>query len=224
MLAGLAAAAMAVVPAGAQAAPGHTTSLAPAAGRAAAAAESTTIFTVTGTALPGRINAFTGPSGRLTLVSPEGIVEPDGPSPLCTQDSATQVSCEPGYVDVIAGDLKAGADIFTAAPSLTTAIGADLIETDTPLTGGAGRDRINGGSGRDLLEGGGGPDVLVGAGLSDVLRGGAGKDDLRGGGAPDALFGGGGADRLHGGRGRDQCDGGGGRDRGISCTGSKQIP
>lgn len=224
MLAGLAVAVTAVAPAGAQAAPGHTTSLGRAGGTSAAAAESTTIFTVTGTALPGRINAFSGPSGRLTLVSPEGIVEPDGPSPQCTQDSATQVSCEPGYVDVIAGDLKAGADIFTAAPSLTTGIGADLIGPDRPLTGGAGRDRINGGSGRDLLEGGAGGDVLIGAGLSDVLRGGAGKDDLRGGGAPDALFGGGGADRLHGGRGRDQCDGGGGRDQGISCTGSKQIP
>ncbi|MGZ5330213.1 MAG: calcium-binding protein [Solirubrobacterales bacterium] len=226
MLAGMAAIAIAL-PGGATGspgAPGHTTSLARATGGGAVAAESLTVFTIAGTPAPGRINAFAGPSGRLTLVSPEGIVEPDGPSTQCIQDSATQVSCEPGYVDVIAGDLLGGADVFTAAPSLATGIGIDLVGPDRPLSGGPGRDQINGGSGADLLEGGAGPDVLFGAGLTDVLRGGAGKDELRGGGAPDALLGGGGNDRLDGGGGRDSCNGGGGVDRGFSCTASRKIP
>jgi hypothetical protein len=218
-------AALAIAAPGAHAAPGHTSSLSAALAPGwATTAEPTTIFTVAGTPSPGRMNAFLGPEGRLTLVSPEGIVEPDGPNPQCTQDSATQVSCEPGYVDVITGDLRGGADIFTAAPSLTVGIGIDLVGVDRPLTGGRGRDQVNGGSASDLLEGGPGADVLIGAGLTDVLRGGSGRDDLRGGGAPDLLLGGAGPDRLNGGGGRDQCNGGGDVDRATSCTVAKKVP
>ena len=218
--------ALAAAAAPAQAAPGHTSSLAAAVapGWASSSAETKTIFNLTGTNFPGRVNAFVGPSGRLTVVSPEGIVEPDGPSPQCTQDSATQVSCEPGYVDVLAGDLRGGADVFTAAPSLSVGIGIDLVGPDRPLSGGAGRDQITGGSGNDLIEGGAGADVLVGAGLTDVLRGGAGSDVLRGGGAPDLLLGGRGPDTLNGGGGRDGCNGGPARDRASSCTVLKGIP
>jgi hypothetical protein len=203
---------------------GHSSSLTSAHPGGALASDSFTIFTLTGTAKPGRISAYVGPSGRLTVVSPEGITEPDGPAPECTQDSPTQVSCLPGFIDIVAGDLKGGADTFTAAPSLPTGIGADLVGADSPLRGGGGKDRISGGLGNDLLEGGAGADTLLSTGGSDVLRGGVGPDNLMGGGAPDALFGGGGTDRLHGGAARDLCNGGGGVDTGISCDNAKKIP
>jgi Ca2+-binding RTX toxin-like protein len=218
--------AMASLPAAAAAA-GHTTWLGtghPGLADGATTADSFTIFTVTGTASPGRISVYVGPSGRLTLVSPEGIAEPDGDAPECTQDTPTQVSCLPGFIDVVAGDLKAGADTFIAAPTIPTMIGADLVGPDSPLSGGGGRDRITGGLGNDLLDGGAGPDFLSGGGGSDVLRGGFGRDNLMGGAAPDALFGGSGADKLNGGAARDLCNGGGGPDLGISCDNAKKIP
>jgi hypothetical protein len=225
LLAALAVSALAAAPVAEASAAPSTSSLARVhPGLSAVTAAPLTIFTISGTDAPQRVNAFAGPSGRLTLVSPEGIVEPDGESPQCTQDSATQVSCEPGYVDVIDGNLRNGADIFTAAPSLAISIGVDLVGPDRRLTGGPGRDQVNGGAGRDLIEGGGGPDVLNAGGRTDVVRGGAGRDELRGGGAPDALFGGGGPDHLDGGGGRDLCNGGGGIDRGTSCTAWKKIP
>ena len=190
----------------------------------AIAAESLTIFTIDGTAFPGRINAFISTTARLTLVSPEGINAPASPGGECTQDSPTQVSCLGGFVDVIAGDLKGGADTFTAATLLPAQIGASLVGADNPLRGGSGRDRLVGGAGTDFIEGGGGPDALVGTGSADLLRGGAGRDALSGGEAADALFGGGGPDVLNGGPGRDLCSGGGGRDRASDCTGLKKIP
>jgi Ca2+-binding RTX toxin-like protein len=202
----------------------HTTALSQGQRPGAQAADSLTIFTIDGTAFPGRINAFIAPTGRLTLLSPEGINAPASPNGECAQDSPTQVSCIPGFVDVLAGDLKGGADTFTTAASLTTLVGATLVGPDSPLAGGSGRDRIIGGASSDLIEGGGGPDSLSGNGSSDLLRGGSGKDELSGGPFADALFGGGGSDDLDGGEGRDLCSGGGGRDRATDCTGVKKIP
>lgn len=198
-----------------------TTSLATAkVGGAAAAAESLTVFTIDGTAFPTRISAFLGTTGRLTLVSPEGITAPVSANGECTQDSATQISCLGGFVDAIVGDLKGGADTFTAAPALSIPLGL----SDRPMRGGSGRDGLTGGAGGDFLEGGGGPDSISGNGATDLLRGGSGKDDVSGGEAADAIYGGGGADLLDGGPGRDLCSGGGGRDRAIDCTGVRKVP
>lgn len=188
-------------------------------------AASQTVFTIDGRPYPVRISAFIGPEGRLTLVSPEGITAPYSPRSECTQDGPTQVSCQPLLVQIIAGDLRGGADTFTAAPTLDVQVGADLAGApDRPLSGGPGRDRITGGAANDLILGGAGPDFLSGLGSSDVIRGGGGKDTVLGGIAPDALFGGGGPDLLDGGPGRDLCNGGGGRDKGVSCTARKKIP
>jgi hypothetical protein len=204
--------------------PGTTTSLARAKHSGASTADTLRIFTITGTSLAVRINSFIGPGGRLTLVSPEGITEPDGANPECTQDGPTQVSCVPGFIGAIAGDLKGGPDTFTAAPTLTVSIGIALQGVDYPLSGGAGRDDLSGGAVGDLIEGGAGPDSLLGNGLSDLIRGGPGRDGIGGGTGSDALFGGGGADRLDGGPARDLCNGGGGSDIGLSCLASKKIP
>ena len=198
-----------------------TTSLSKAkAGGATAAAESLTVFTIDGTAFPTRISAFLGTTGRLTLVSPEGITAPTSANGECTQDSATEISCLGGFVDAIVGDLKGGADTFTAAPTLPVPLGL----SDRPLRGGSGRDGLTGGAGGDFLEGGGGRDTISGNGATDLLRGGSGKDILSGGELADAIYGGGGADVLNGGPGRDLCSGGGGRDRATDCTGVKKVP
>jgi Ca2+-binding RTX toxin-like protein len=216
---------LAIAPAArADAGAGGSTSLTTGQPPGARAADTLRIFTITGTSLAARINAFIGPSGRLTVVSPEGITEPDGANPECTQDGPTQVSCLPGFIGAIAGDLKDGPDTFTAAPTLTVSIGIELAGVDHPLSGGAGRDNLSGGGFDDLLEGGAGVDSLLGNGRSDLLRGGPGRDSLGGGLGGDALYGGGGLDRLDGGAGRDLCNGGGGADIGLSCLVSKKIP
>jgi Ca2+-binding RTX toxin-like protein len=221
----LCALALAIAPvAHADAGAGSTTALTTGQPPAARAADTLKIFTITGTSLAARINAFTGPGGRLTVVSPEGITEPDGANPECTQDGPTQVSCMPGYIGAIAGDLKDGSDTFTAAPTLDVSIGIVLAGVDNPLSGGGGRDSLSGGPLNDLIDGGAGPDTLLGNGLSDLLRGGPSRDSLVGGTGPDALYGGGGPDRLDGGPARDLCNGGGGADIGLSCLVSKKIP
>ena len=189
-------------------------------GGATAAAESLTVFTIDGTAFPTRISAYLGITGRLTLVSPEGITAPVSANGECVQDSTTQISCLSGLVDAIVGDLKGGADTFTAAPTLTVPLGL----SDRPLRGGSGRDGLTGGAGGDFFEGGGGPDSISGNGATDLLRGGSGKDDLSGGEFADAIYGGGGADVLNGGPGRDLCSGGSGRDRATDCTSVKKVP
>lgn len=223
LLAAVASIGLSAGPAAAEPRPGSRTAVESPFG-AARAAGPLRIFTITGTSLAARINVFTGPSGRLTVVSPEGITEPDGAAPECTQDGPTQVSCLPGFIGAIAGDLKDGPDTFTAAPTLTVSIGVVLAGADRPLSGGAGRDTLTGGDAGDLIEGGAGPDSLLGNGLSDVLRGGPSRDRIAGGMGTDALYGGGGPDRLDGGPARDLCNGGGGADVGISCLTSKKIP
>jgi hypothetical protein len=179
-----------------------------------------------------RINVFVAPSGRLTLVAPEGLADPDGPAgSSCTLDNAqpgqttaTQISCAPGWVQLIVGDLGGGNDTLTAAPDLTILIGSVLDGVRRPVSGGLGQDRIVGGTLGDLLDGGAGDDSLIGNQGEDLLTGGAAKDKLIGGGARDALFGGGGPDKLNGGPARDFCNGGPGIDLGLSCNILQSIP
>ena len=190
----------------------------------AGAAANTTIFVLTGTPSANTINAFGDSTGRLVVTSPEGIVEPDGPAPECVQDSPTQVSCMPGFIGALAGDLGAGNDTFSAQKSLRTLIGISLVSQERPLSGGLGNDRISGGLGGDLIRGGPGNDALLGFGGGDLIDGGTGRDRVSGGGASDILLGGPGRDKLHGGSGRDLCNGGGGFDTSESCNVTRKIP
>jgi hypothetical protein len=190
----------------------------------AVAADAPIVFTIEGTQFPGRITAVLGPAGRLTLVSPEGIMAPTTPMGECTQDTAAQISCLPGYVDVIVGDLKGGADTFTAGSEVQVLVGNSAPGLESPLLGGAGSDRITGGALTDNIDGGAGADVITGNDSSDLLRGGPGPDEVFGTFGTDALFGDGGADALNGGPGRDLCVGGGGKDGAADCFVLKKVP
>src|SRR5215208_3226399 len=59
-----------------------------------------------------RISASIGSNGRLVLTAPEGLGDPDGSGENCALDnaetgetSAPEVSCAPGYIGAIVGDL-----------------------------------------------------------------------------------------------------------------------
>jgi Ca2+-binding RTX toxin-like protein len=160
-----------------------------------------------------RISAYTGPDGRLVLTAPEGLGDPDGSGVNCKLDnakngetSATEVSCAPGYIGAVVGDLGGGSDTFDADAGLTVMVGGVIDGQARPLFGGPGRDRLIGGAQPDLLIGGGGPDSVVG---------GPGNDVVVGGGGPDKLI---------GGSGRDTCRGGGGTDTVKSCELTRGIP
>ncbi len=222
-LCALAAAALAAAPAAHGRA--TTTALTTVAPDGARVAANLDVFTLAGAPQPNRISAHIDATGRLVLMSPEGIIAPSSPGNECRQEGSSQVSCAPGFVDAIAGDLGAGPDSFSADPALTVAIGLNLPgSSDRPLLGADGRDRIVGGAADDLILGGLGADSLSGEEGTDILRGEAGADDVFGGGAPDIVSGGSGPDRLNGGSGRDRCGGGGGRDRAVSCAESSGIP
>jgi Ca2+-binding RTX toxin-like protein len=204
---------------------GLTSSLETAApARGAHASADTTIFLVRGTPAMNTIIVTGDPTGRLVISSPEGIVEPDGDKPECVQDSPTQVSCMPGFIGAIAGDLGGGSDRFSAQSTLPTLIGISLVSEERPLAGGAGNDVVSGGLGGDLITGGSGRDALAGFGGGDLVRGDAGRDTVSGGGAADNLLGGSGPDKIHGGAGRDLCNGGGGTDAAKSCSATRKIP
>jgi Ca2+-binding RTX toxin-like protein len=190
----------------------------------ASAAANTTIFVLAGTPNANTISASGDSTGRLVITSPDGIVEPDGPAPECSQDSPTQVSCMPGFIGALAGDLGAGNDTFTAQTSLPTLIGISLVSQERPMSGGLGNDRIAAGLGGDLILGGPGNDALLGFGGGDLINGETGRDTVSGGGAPDDLLGGAGPDRLHGGSARDLCNGGGGVDTAKSCNVTRRVP
>ena len=198
--------------------------------RAAAPVNILTINDLRG--VDNRITVFVAPNGRLTLIAPEGLADPDGPSGTnCTLDNAqaganmaTQMSCAPGYVQVIVGELAAGKDTFSGSPDLTIPIGSVVDGQRRPLSGGIGSDRIVSGTADDLLDGGAGPDSLVANQGEDRLRGGGGKDKLSGGPGGDSLFGGGGADKLIGGPARDLCHGGARRDRAKACEILQAVP
>jgi RTX calcium-binding nonapeptide repeat (4 copies) len=182
-------------------------------------------------AIDNRISVFMGPTGRLVLTAPEGLSDPDGAAANCAldnapagQSSAQQVSCAPGYIQVIVGDLGAGDDTLVADPSLPVQVGGVIDGFRRSMSGGEGGDRVVGGAADDLIDGGPGRDSLVGNLGQDLLGGGAGADNLLGGANRDVLRGGGGPDKLAGGRGKDLCAGGRGRDRGKSCELVKSVP
>ena len=212
-------------PAGAAARPGLADAVWTVHGSGASAASALNVLTLNDQRhIDNRISAFTEPTGRLVLTAPEGLGDPDGSGPNCRLDNAksgdqtaTQVSCAPGYIGAIVGDLSAGNDTFEGDPFLTVMVGAVIDGQRRPLSGGPGRDREVGGAGPDLLDGGGGPDSLVGGGADDVLTGGPGPDSLAGGLGNDQLFGGAGPDKLSGGAGKDNCHGQAGADSIKSC-------
>jgi hypothetical protein len=167
-----------------------------------------------GMGVDNRISAFTDPTGRLVLTAPEGLGDPDRSGTNCALDNAkpgeetaTEVSCAPGYIVGIVGDLGRGNDIFDADPSLEIPVGVASVNGEPrPLSGGPGRDRLVAGTADDFLIGGPGP---------DTLSGGAGAD---------SLFGFAGPDRLSGGSGEDTCRGGADLDTGKRCELSRGIP
>jgi Ca2+-binding RTX toxin-like protein len=175
------------------------------AGGAAVYAASLNTLTITGKPVDGRINVFIGVTGRLTILSPEGVNSPAGVT-QCTQDSPTQVSCDPGFIGAITAALLEGNDTFKASPGLPVIFGVVVNGRKQPLDGGPGRDRIVGAAGPDHLVGGSGPDNITGNGNGDLLEGNSGRDKLKGG------------------AGKDFCNGGSGSDIGKSCTATKRIP
>jgi hypothetical protein len=205
---------------------GATAAVLSAGGSGARSAATTNVLTLNAPDVNNRISAFTDFStGRLVLTSPEGFNNPPPtPDMQCVQDSPTQISCEPGYIGVILGDLGGGDDTFAATGVIGVRIGDLSGGQRRPLSGGLGRDRIVGGSSADVIDGGTGDDSLVGAGDEDRASGGSGKDKLKGGGAQDALYGGGGPDKLDGGPRKDGCVGGGGRDSAKNCEFLKSVP
>jgi Ca2+-binding RTX toxin-like protein len=210
-----------------------STSLERAEGRGARAAVPVNLLTINDLrGVDNRITVWVAPSGRLTLVAPEGLADPDGPNGAnCTLDNApsgatmsTQISCAPSFVQVIVGELGGGNDTFSVAPDLTLPIGAVIDGSRRPLSGGIGDDRIVSGTAGDLLDGGVGLDTLLGGRGEDLLGGGGGRDKLAGGSASDGLFGGGSPDKLAGGGGRDLCNGGNGKDKGKACEIFQSVP
>jgi hypothetical protein len=222
----------AIVPAGASARPAVTAAVWTIHGHGASSSSSMNVMTVNDLrGIDNRISLFTGPTGRTVLTAPEGLGDPDGSGSACTLDNAKpnestaqQVSCAPGYIGAIVGDLDRGSDTFDADPTFPVMIGALIDGQVRPLEGGPGRDRLVGGAVADLLKGDGGSDSLAGGGGQDRLIGGPGADNLSGGGANDWLLGGGGPDKLSGGGGRDVCKGSGGFDHAKSCETSRGIP
>src|SRR4051812_21295844 len=113
-------------PAAASAEPGAVASVWTVHGRGANASAAVNLLTVNDTrGIDNRITAFIGPSLRLTLTAPEGLGDPDGNGANCSLDnakpgesSAQQVSCAPGYIGAIVGDLGGGGDTFDADPRL----------------------------------------------------------------------------------------------------------
>jgi hypothetical protein len=211
----LATLAVAIAPSGASAGqPGVTVSVWTVYPRAASAAASVNVLTINDQrGIDNRISAFIGPTGRLVLTAPEGLGDPDGDGTNCDLDnakpgeaSAQQVSCAPGYIGAMVGDLGAGNDIFDADPQLAVHLGAVIDGQRRPMQGGPGNDRLVGGAA---------PDLLVGGPGADILKGGPGND---------VLLGQGGSDRLNGGSGRDACKGGSGIDRAKNCEIARGIP
>jgi Ca2+-binding RTX toxin-like protein len=165
------------------------------------------------------ITVFTDQAtGRLTLVSPEGFNNPPSTSAgECTQDSPTQVSCAPGVIGALVGNLGAGNDTLIADESLQIFVGLGFVGDFRPMDGGPGNDHIFGAAVRDTLTGNNGRDTLLTRGGADLAFANAGNDRLGGGAGRDELSGAGGTDKLNGGAARDICKGGRGRDSFKAC-------
>jgi RTX calcium-binding nonapeptide repeat (4 copies) len=234
LLGGLAllAAVTAIVPAAASARPGVAAAVRAVHGQGATSSASMNVLTVNDfRGIDNRISVFTGSTGRLVLTAPEGLGDPDGGGAACALDNAKpgestaqEVSCAPGYIGAIVGDLGRGGDTFDADPSLPVMIGDVIDGQSRPLSGGPGRDRLFGGALADLLDGAGGADSVAGGAGQDLLIGGPGADNLSGGAATDVLMGLGGPDKLSGGGAKDLCRGAGGLDTGKSCEAARGIP
>jgi Ca2+-binding RTX toxin-like protein len=230
-LAALAAVA-AIAPASASARPAVTTAVWTIHGHGAKSSSPMNVMTLNDfRGIDNRISLFTGPTGRTVLTAPEGLGDPDGSGSACVLDNAQpgdstaqEVSCAPGYIGAIVGDLGRGSDTLDADPTFPVMIGAVIDGQVRPLEGGRGRDRMVGGAVGDLLKGSGGADSLAGGGGQDHVIGGPGADNLSGGGANDWLLGGGGPDKLSGGGGKDICKGGGAQDVSKSCEIARGIP
>jgi hypothetical protein len=222
----------AIAPGAASASPSLAASVSTIHGRGATTSASMNVLTVNDLrGVDNRISVFIAPGGRLTLTAPEGLGDPDGSGLACTLDNAKpgqptaqEVSCAPGYIGAIVGDLGRGNDTFDADPGLPMMIGAVIDGQARPLSGGPGRDRLVGGALPDLLNGAGGPDSIAGVFGADLVIGGPGADNLSGGAAGDTLLGGGGPDKLSGGTGRDLCRGAGGFDSAKGCETARGIP
>src|SRR3954451_3605193 len=221
-----------VAPAAASERPGVVDAVWTVHGQGASAAASINVLTLNDQRrIDNRISSYTASNGRLVLTAPEGLGDPGGSGANCALDnakpthtSAPEVSCAPGYIGAIVGDLGGGNDTFDADPGLNVMIGGLIDGQPRELAGGPGRDRLVGGAASDLLHGGGGKDSIVGVGGQDLLVGGPGAVNLSGGAASDLLAGGGGPDKLVGGGGMDLCRGAGGLDTGKSCEQVRSIP
>jgi hypothetical protein len=222
----------AIAPVTASAQPAVTTAVWTIHGHGAQSSSSMNVMTVNDfRGIDNRISLFTGPTGRTVLTAPEGLGDPDGSGSACALDNAKpgestaqEVSCAPGYIGAIVGDLGRGSDTLDADPTFPVMIGAVIDGQVRPLEGGPGRDRMVGGAVADLLKGNRGADSLAGGGGQDHVIGGPGADNLSGGGANDWLLGGGGPDKLSSGGGKDVCKGGGARDVSKSCEVARGIP
>jgi Ca2+-binding RTX toxin-like protein len=224
--------AAAILPAAASARPGVVAEIWTVHGHAATSSASLNILTLNDYRdIDNRISLFTGPTGRLTMTAPEGLSDPDGSGASCSLDNAKpgevtaqEVSCAPGYIGAIVGDLGRGSDTLDTDPSFPVMIGGIIDGQTRSFDGGPGRDRLVGGAAADLLMGDGGSDSLAGGGGQDRRAGGSGADNVSGGAGADWLSGGGGPDKLGGGGGRDHCRGGGGMDAAKSCEIAGGIP
>jgi Ca2+-binding RTX toxin-like protein len=229
---GAMAVALAVVPAAASARAGVLAEVWTVHGHGATSSASMNVLTLNDYRdIDNRISLFTGATGRLTMTAPEGLSDPDGSGSACSLDNAKpgestaqEVSCAPGYIGAVVGDLGRGSDTLDTDPSLPVMIGGVIDGQTRSFDGGPGRDRLVGGAASDLLMGEGGSDSLAGGGGQDQLIGGAGADNISGGPGADWLSGGGGPDKLSGGGGKDRCRGGGGVDSAKSCEFATGIP
>jgi hypothetical protein len=194
----------------------------------AQAAQGEVLLRIRLTRINNRLRVFPRDDRRLAFSSPQGVrvpILPDGtPDPECTLHSPTLMSCAPGHVAAVVGNMGGGRDRFVAARRVRVLFGAVVRGRLTPWSGGPGGDRLTSGRGADALDGGPGHDLLAGRGSPDLLRGGKGRDRLLGALGRDVLLGGPGRDRLNGGAGRDFCHGGPGRDRGRRCALTRGIP
>jgi len=208
------AAVWAFAPASASVRPGLTDSVRTVHGRGASASASINVLTLSDQRhIDNRITASMAADGRLVLSAPEGLGDPDGSGVNCRLDnaklgetSAPEVSCAPGYIGAVVGDLGGGSDTFDADGALTVMVGAVIDGQFRPLFGGPGRDH------------------LIGGAQSDLLVGGSGADSVSGGSGNDLVVGGGGSDKLVGGPGRDVCRGSGGVDTAKACEVLRGIP
>ena len=208
------AATMVAAPAAASARPGLDDAVRTVHGHGASASASINVLTLNDQRhIDNRISAYISSDGRLVLSAPEGLGDPDGVGANCMLDnaksgeaSAPEVSCAPGYIGAIVGDLGGGSDTFDADTGLSVMVGGVIDGQPRPLLGGPGRDRLVGGAAPDLLVGGGGPDSVIGGPGNDTLAGSAGND------------------KLVGGAGRDLCKGAAGTDTAKACELTRGIP